>query len=413
MRGEHMPAQQTGHAYRGSSPHARGALVLRSLRGVTLGIIPACAGSTRACCSTGRTSGDHPRMRGEHGLRVTGSPSREGSSPHARGALPQAAAHAQVEGIIPACAGSTNVDGESTAKAGDHPRMRGEHCVGSCCMWAIKGSSPHARGAPRPNAYDSCGRGIIPACAGSTLCSCAAGRKYGDHPRMRGEHEAADFEYQVSEGSSPHARGALVARLVAHHGVGIIPACAGSTGCASAPAASSRDHPRMRGEHSVRWQDQFAREGSSPHARGAPGVVVIPPAVAGIIPACAGSTRRRTLRASDRQDHPRMRGEHGGAMWVNAGDPGSSPHARGARQSFAASLAVRGIIPACAGSTPSLPNDYQANWDHPRMRGEHTVRVVRPTLSRGSSPHARGARHVGCGRQIDVGIIPACAGSTH
>ena len=394
MRGEHMPAQQTGHAYRGSSPHARGALVLRSLRGVTLGIIPACAGSTRACCSTGRTSGDHPRMRGEHGLRVTGSPSREGSSPHARGALPQAAAHAQVEGIIPACAGSTNVDGESTAKAGDHPRMRGEHCVGSCCMWAIKGSSPHARGAPRPNAYDSCGRGIIPACAGSTLCSCAAGRKYGDHPRMRGEHEAADFEYQVSEGSSPHARGALVARLVAHHGVGIIPACAGSTGCASAPAASSRDHPRMRGEHSVRWQDQFAREGSSPHARGAPGVVVIPPAVAGIIPACAGSTRRRTLRASDRQDHPRMRGEHGGAMWVNAGDPGSSPHARGARQSFAASLAVRGIIPACAGSTPSLPNDYQANWDHPRMRGEHTVRVVRPTLSRGSSPHARGAQLV-------------------
>ena len=328
-----MPAQQTGHAYRGSSPHARGALVLRSLRGVTLGIIPACAGSTRACCSTGRTSGDHPRMRGEHGLRVTGSPSREGSSPHARGALPQAAAHAQVEGIIPACAGSTNVDGESTAKAGDHPRMRGEHCVGSCCMWAIKGSSPHARGAPRPNAYDSCGRGIIPACAGSTLCSCAAGRKYGDHPRMRGEHEAADFEYQVSEGSSPHARGALVARLVAHHGVGIIPAC-------------------------------------------------------------AGSTRRRTLRASDRQDHPRMRGEHGGAMWVNAGDPGSSPHARGARQSFAASLAVRGIIPACAGSTPSLPNDYQANWDHPRMRGEHTVRVVRPTLSRGSSPHARGAQLV-------------------
>ena len=172
MRGEHMPAQQTGHAYRGSSPHARGALVLRSLRGVTLGIIPACAGSTRACCSTGRTSGDHPRMRGEHGLRVTGSPSREGSSPHARGALPQAAAHAQVEGIIPACAGSTNVDGESTAKAGDHPRMRGEHSALAFSKAAIKGSSPHARGALRGKLLHVGNQGIIPACAGSTSSKC-------------------------------------------------------------------------------------------------------------------------------------------------------------------------------------------------------------------------------------------------
>ena len=191
MRGEHAFWNLGWEPVAGSSPHARGALPATSSRW--------------------RATRDHPRMRGEHagGEQV----------------------HAVVLGIIPACAGSTVMSTDpdliSTGSSphargapprrpgtcqsgGDHPRMRGEHletiallkklegiipaCAGSTnCSIAeltmVWGSSPHARGAqPR-----SCSR-------------CAASR---DHPRMRGEHGLADpYTLRVD---------------------GIIPACAGST----------------------------------------------------------------------------------------------------------------------------------------------------------------------------------------
>ena len=87
MRGEHVRIVWDGSARLGSSPHARGAL----LDGVTsadgLGIIPACAGSTRAGIYREVSVGDHPRMRGEHLSGKVNARLREGSSPHARGAL--------------------------------------------------------------------------------------------------------------------------------------------------------------------------------------------------------------------------------------------------------------------------------------------------------------------------------------
>ena len=154
------------------------------------------------------------------------------------------------------------------------------------------GSSPHARGAPERRT-----RGM---------------KEQRDHPRMRGEHAY----YSRSPTEAP----------------GIIPACAGSTMPASAaPSLSmgssphargapwqltlgvlaSRDHPRMRGEH--------------------PSGVAGPPALAGIIPACAGST--------------------GETRRIPPNPAGSSPHARGA---------------------PTLHlRRKHSGWDHPRMRGEH------------------------------------------
>ena len=72
--------------------------------------------------------------------------------------------------------------------------------------------------------------------------------------------------------------------------LGIIPACAGSTRCRGALRASCGDHPRMRGEHPSALRISAALAGSSPHARGAHGVRHGVGPVAGIIPACAGST---------------------------------------------------------------------------------------------------------------------------
>ena len=46
------------------------------------------------------------------------------------------------------------------------------------------------------------------------------------------------------------------------------------------------------------------------------------------------------------------------------------------------------------------------------MRGEHLLVGTIPTAETGSSPHARGARGRHLQHSSQLGIIPACAGST-
>ena len=132
------------------------------------------------------------------------------------------------------------------------------------------------------------------------------------------------------------------------------------------------------------------------------------------------------------RDHPRMRGEHPTISVPFALYPGSSPHARGARNSSYRNIAWAGIIPACAGSTPIgrsamgrggiIPACAGSTWhalllcyvvwDYPRMRGEHLPSRFLTEFWTGSSPHARGAREEARGEAVAHGIIPACAGST-
>ena len=66
-----------------------------------------------------------------------------------------------------------------------------------------------------------------------------------------------------------------------------------------------------------------------------------------------------------------MRGEH--SCWLPrfAVRRGSSPHARGARGTSGYKRNDLGIIPACAGSTSGTREEHPRPRDHPRMRGEH------------------------------------------
>ena len=230
--------------------------------------------------------------------------------------------------------------------------MRGEHPNWPFSKAWIWGSSPHARGARRVRLGNPRPGGIIPACAGSTRPHGRGPRVARDHPRMRGEHPVRLNKQQKRQGSSPHARGALVEHERQGPINGIIPACAGSTRPSPRRANSIKDHPRMRGEHATLRIIVLGLEGSSPHARGAPGCEVMAVGVGGIIPACAGSTGRECVRVDALRDHPRMRGEHCSRRWRRPTRTGSSPHARGALVRHLVSLGVAGIIPACAGSTP-------------------------------------------------------------
>ena len=208
--------------------------------------------------------------------------------------------------------------------------MRGEHLPRTCCNRFAWGSSPHARGARADDEAELVQDGIIPACAGSTSARFRQAATWRDHPRMRGEHSSASRSVRNIVGSSPHARGAQRLRSLTMVDDGIIPACAGSTGDCFPPSYPQRDHPRMRGEHLEPFPGAEYGWGSSPHARGAQAKYDAENTRQGIIPACAGSTASRSDGTGTRRDHPRMRGEHSMPRNVQRSSWGSSPHARGA-----------------------------------------------------------------------------------
>ena len=87
MYGEHHSAHELSRCDVGSSPHVRGALLLGATVAELEGIIPACAGSTQPLTHTERLNRDHPRMCGEHAEDSARVELQWGSSPHVRGAL--------------------------------------------------------------------------------------------------------------------------------------------------------------------------------------------------------------------------------------------------------------------------------------------------------------------------------------
>ena len=168
-------------------------------------------------------------MRGEHGRGKAKERARSGSSPHARGTLVLYILCQPKMGIIPACAGNTVRRGERVVEDWDHPRMRGEHGDTLTSLIPPSGSSPHARGTRCLLTVLALGWGIIPACAGNTLMPFSQFNRTGDHPRMRGEHMVQEHMNIIVAGSSPHARGTPCLLSPLHDKDGIIPACAGNT----------------------------------------------------------------------------------------------------------------------------------------------------------------------------------------
>ena len=394
--------------------------------------IPAYAGSTSPAPAGQGPAPDHPRIRGEHRSTAGTTASRRGSSPHTRGALGILLAIFIQLGIIPAYAGSTTRWSSPSWSPWDHPRIRGEHVSDEVGQVGEGGSSPHTRGAPRDVPPENIDIGIIPAYAGSTWLSRGWRLRRGDHPRIRGEHGELDPD---------------------HPGEWIIPAYAGSTGTAHLRQNRQLHHPRIRGEHGSAEGVDRAVGGSSPHTRGAlpssPAAVIS----ARIIPAYAGSTRRRAGACTRRADHPRIRGEHVDKQLARPFFDGSSPHTRGALgpgarargqariiPAYAGSTLIpcsratsssdhpriRGehapgsislvlgswIIPAYAGSTWWSPSRQPRTRDHPRIRGEHPASTMSACRGAGSSPHTRGAPGVDDVGLQGRGIIPAYAGST-
>ena len=244
----------------------------------------------------------------------------------------------------------------ATGRSGIIPAYAGSTFTRRSTAGTTVGSSPHTRGARLmvDDGIDS--RRIIPAYAGSTAAAPPAPTTSRDHPRIRGEHQLALIKPGDLVGSSPHTRGARQAILPVSSLARIIPAYAGSTLFSLDAIHHTRDHPRIRGEHCKRCHVRQRRVGSSPHTRGA---------LADIAD-----------RFPDYEDHPRIRGEHRHKGEKHAFQTGSSPHTRGAPHALPRRGLLGGIIPAYAGSTPAGAGLGTAPGDHPRIRGEHLAFFV-------------------------------------
>ena len=75
------------------------------------------------------------------------------------------------------------------------------------------------------------------------------------------------------------------------------------------------------------------------------------PASVGLIPACAGKTRKTTRVHHVRRAHPRVCGENSCEPVKGGVYGGSSPRVRGKQHGVDAIRGPRGLIPACAGKT--------------------------------------------------------------
>ena len=127
MCGDHTVETELVFTDRGSPPHVRGPLYYELQPKIHGGITPACAGTTTKKPRDPVSPWDHPRMCGDHFTMSYNPRYMEGSPPHVRGPLMRATNEHCSVGITPACAGTTNLRTVIHDRSRDHPRMCGDH----------------------------------------------------------------------------------------------------------------------------------------------------------------------------------------------------------------------------------------------------------------------------------------------
>ena len=114
--------------------------------------------------------------------------------------------------------------------------------------------------------------------------------------------------------------------------------------------------------------------------------------MSGLTPACAGTSARSPTSRHSMRAHPRVRGDVYADADRQSHGEGSPPRARGRLHGFGRSPPEIGLTPACAGTSRRSRHD-------PRHRP-------------GSPPRARGRHALEFLGEVGVGLTPACAGTS-
>ena len=175
-----------------------------------------------------------------------------GSSPRVRGKRMEDALCRRLGRLIPACAGKTCLRDFASARVPAHPRVCGENRALHEATAHHRGSSPRVRGKPVAASAFACDWGLIPACAGKTVCVSEEIGVGGAHPRVCGENKRKLQLFTDEEGSSPRVRGKRGAQACMPKAPRLIPACAGKTGVLGPVVRDRSAHPRVCGENQRR-----------------------------------------------------------------------------------------------------------------------------------------------------------------
>ena len=333
--GEHLVAGVGLPADRGSSPRVRGTRGLDPRQGLGDRFIPACAGNTGSAGLWPQPKTVHPRVCGEHATWIVSKPSSTR--------------------FIPACAGNTASSSLLASLPPVHPRVCGEHGDLLLRVQRHCGSSPRVRGTPPICLINTRAGRFIPACAGNTNPPKTGSGSNPVHPRVCGEHLVGTALRGPVNGSSPRVRGTL---RDARRRLGpqrFIPACAGNTPCHGGSALALSVHPRVCGEHASTREERRSASGSSPRVRGTLSMRSACLMCLRFIPACAGNTAGNRFSRRRRAVHPRVCGEHCSMPAANDPTAGSSPRVRGTPFWSRRRFVFWRFIPACAGNTDLLP----------------------------------------------------------
>ena len=173
---------------RGLIPACAGKPRPRRPRIVPPRLIPACAGKT-AVRRAGRLGPRaHPRVCGENRVHFGPGGGLEGSSPRVRGKPRRGDGRADLGGLIPACAGKTRATGPPARGPSAHPRVCGENAPALTGGEQCGGSSPRVRGKLGDLVPALARVRLIPACAGKTPARTVATPRPWAHPRVCGEN---------------------------------------------------------------------------------------------------------------------------------------------------------------------------------------------------------------------------------
>ena len=227
--GENVWAPLQGRRGKTSSPLTRGKRARAGANSRAHGLIPAHAGKTIQATRRRRRAWAHPRSRGENDDDHIHLPRVAGSSPLTRGKPWGRVPHHCPRRLIPAHAGNTGFRRWCRRTSGAHPRSRGENQGFYQCVTPEEGSSPLTRGKRCRRCRRRSERGLIPAHTGKTRLIASARSLCGAHPRSRGENGRSHEIRGRIHGSSPLTRGKPHAARQGIPRDGLIPAHAGKT----------------------------------------------------------------------------------------------------------------------------------------------------------------------------------------
>ena len=148
MRGENVHDHVKQHIDCGTSPRARGKLLIVG--------------------GLDKDELEHPRVRGENHCSGLLGHNISGTSPRARGKRLAFPDYKGPVRNIPACAGKTGTNEEDEEQSAEHPRVRGENWADVANQRGIDGTSPRARGKLERLIRAGVSYRNIPACAGKT-----------------------------------------------------------------------------------------------------------------------------------------------------------------------------------------------------------------------------------------------------